>query len=169
MKKSVGLALILTIVACGKAKDDELPASDLPPDATSQTVAVRLLGVRAEGPVRVQLATLELTVDGAPISARMGTRDLDLGNDQNAWAVTTFDLPVEARKVAIRLKLHPDGVIERNGRSQLLDLSGPPVSIIADAAQIRKRNKVVVEIDIARSLVERGEQLFLLPEFIVRY
>lgn len=169
MKKSVGIALILTIVACGKAKDDEIPPSESPETVTSQTVAVRLLGVRAEGPVRVQVATLELTVDGNPFPAMIGGSEIDLGNDQSAWVVTKFDLPVDARKVAIRLKFHSEGVIERNGKSQLLDLSGPPVSLIADAEQIRKRNKVVVEVDIARSLVERGEQVFMLPEFIVRY
>ncbi|NTX14742.1 hypothetical protein HUA74_44865 [Myxococcus sp. CA051A] len=169
MKKCIGLALALTIVACGKAKDDEAPLIDPPETPTSQTVAVRLLGVNAAGPVRVQVSTLELTVDGNPFPARIGGSEIDLGNDQNAWAVTTFDLPVDARKVAIRLKFQSEGIIERNGKSQLLDLSGPPISLIADAAQIRTRNKVVVEFDIARSLVERGEQVFMFPEFIVRY
>ncbi|WAM26151.1 hypothetical protein [Myxococcus sp. NMCA1] len=169
MKKSIGLALALTIIACGKAPDDETPPLDPVEENTAQTVAVRVLGVRASGPVRVQVAALELTVDGNALPSRIGGSEIDLGNDQNAWAVTTFDLPVDARKVGLRLKFQSEGIVERNGKSQLLDLSGPPVSLIADAAQIRKRGKVVLEIDIARSLVDRGEQVFMLPEFIVRY
>ncbi|NVJ07001.1 hypothetical protein HUW63_17330 [Myxococcus sp. AM001] len=169
MKKSIGLALALTIIACGKAQDDELPPVEPVEENTAQTVAVRLLGVRGSGPVRVQVSALELTVDGNPLSSRLGGGEIDLGNEENAWAVTTFDLPVDARKVGIRLKFDPEGIVERNGKTQLLDLSGPPVSLVADAEQLRKRSKVVLEIDLARSLVDRGEQVFMFPEFIVRY
>ncbi|SDF36379.1 hypothetical protein [Myxococcus virescens] len=169
MKKCIGLALALTLAACGMGQKDETPLKDPPEDATAQTVAVRLLGVRGSGPVRVQVATLELSVDGNALPVRLGGNEIDLGDDQNAWAVTTFDLPVDARKVAIKLKFQSEGIVERNGKSQLLDLSGPPVSLIADAAQIRTRSKVVLEFDLSRSLVDRGEQVFMLPEFIVRY
>ena len=127
MKKCIGLALALTIIACGKAQDDETPPLDPVEENTAQTVAVRVLGVRASGPVRVQVAALELTVDGNALPSRIGGSEIDLGNDQNAWAVTTFDLPVDARKVGLRLKFQSEGIVERNGKSQLLDLSGPPV------------------------------------------
>ncbi|MCP3167881.1 hypothetical protein [Myxococcus qinghaiensis] len=169
MKKSIGLALALTIVACGNAKVDETTSSDPPGEDTSRSVSVRLLGVRGAGPVRVQVSTIELSVDGTPFPVQRGGSEIDLGNDQSAWAVSTFDLPPDARKVSFKVKFHPAGVIERDGKSQLLDLNGPPISVLADAEQLRLRKKVVVEIDLARSLVEFGEQVFLFPEFIVRY
>lgn len=167
--KTIGLALVLTIVACGGGKG-EGTLSNLPAEgAAPQTVMVRLLGVGASGPVRVRVAELELTVDGQALPAQLGGSELDLGNAQSAWKVMTFGLPADAREVAINLKFQPEGIVERDGKTQALDLSGPPLSLVADAAQIRTRSKVVLEIDLARSLIDRGGQVFLLPDLMVRY
>lgn len=171
--KTIGLALVLAVVACGNGGDGAAQSS--PPaaapglEATPRTVAVRLLGVGAPGPVRVRVSSLELSVDGQALPARLEGGELDLGTVQQAWQAATFDLPADARRVAIKLQLQPEGVVERNGRPQALDLSGPPISLVADAAQLRTRSKVVLEIDLARSLIERCERVSLLPDFTVRY
>jgi len=174
--KTIGLALVLAVVACGSGRDDAKlsnPPTGAPAlpglEPATQTVAVRLLGVGASGPVRVRVAALELTVDGRALPVQFEGSELDLGNDQQAWLVTTFGLPADAQSVAVHLQLRPEGVVERNGKAQALDLSGPPVSLVADAAQIRTRSEVMLEIDLARSLIDRCEQVFLLPGFIVRY
>lgn len=172
--KTIGLALVLAVVACGNGRVDAPRSSPTagPPASgpeTPQTVAVRLLGVGAPGSVRVRVASLELSVDGQALPSRLEGGELDLGTVQHAWQAATFDLPTDARTVAIRLQFEPEGVVERNGRPQALDLSGPPLSLVADAAQIRTRSKVVLEIDLARSLIERCEQVSLLPGFTVRY
>src|SRR4030042_1025976 len=71
--KTIGLALVLAVAACGNGRDDahlsSPPASG--PEATPQTVAVRLLGVGAPGPVRVRGASLGLSVDGPTLPARL--------------------------------------------------------------------------------------------------
>lgn len=174
--KTVGLALVLVVVACGSSRDDAAlsgPPAAAPEapglETTPQTVAVRLLGVGAPGPVRVRVASLELSVDGEALPARLEGGELDLGTARQAWQAAAFDLPAGARRVAITLRFQPEGVVERNGKPQALDLSGPPVTLVADAALIRARSKVVLEIDLARSLIERCEQVALLPDFTVRY
>ncbi|MBJ6766175.1 hypothetical protein JGU66_35940 [Myxococcaceae bacterium JPH2] len=191
MKGIISLALVLTIVACGKGTDDETPATANPPEdgttttdppddgstttdppvdgAKTQRVAVRVLGVHGTGSVLVRVASLDLTVDGHSFPIQLKGGELNLGNAQNAWAVTVFDLPVEANKVAIHLRFQPEGIIEHNGQTRALDLSGPPLFVVADAARLRTRSKVVFEIDLARSLVDRGAQVSLLPDFIIRY
>jgi hypothetical protein len=195
--KIIGLALALTFAACGKGTTgDAKLSSSLPPGSTSpaadptslvpaspapaatvpaatassgQTVTVRLLGVQAAGPVRVRAAALELAVDDRPLLAALSGGELDLGDDQNAWEVTSFVLPADARTVAVRLQLEPAGLIERAGKTQVLDLAGPPLFVVADAALIRARSHLVLELDLARSLVSRGGQVFLLPAVTVRY
>lgn len=171
--KTIGLALVLAVVACGNGGDGAAlsspPAAEPGLEAAPQTVAVRLLGVGAPGPVRVRVSSLELLVDGQALPARLEGGELDLGTVQQAWQAATFDLPTDARTVAIKLQFQPEGVVERNGKPQVLDLSGPPLSLVADAARIRTRSKVVLEIDLARSLIERCEQVSLLPGFTVRY
>ncbi len=171
--KPIGLALVLAILACGNGRDAHLSsppaAGPSGPEVTPQTVAVRLLGVGAPGPVRVRVASLELSVDGQALPSRLEGGELDLGTVHQAWQAATFDLPTDARTVEIKLRFQPEGVVERDGKPQALDLSGPPLSLVADAAQIRTRSKVVLEIDLARSLIERCEQVSLLPGFTVRY
>ena len=175
--KIICLALVLIIVACGNGNDRGDATLSSPPaaaptspglGATPQTVAVRLLGVGASGPVRVRVAAVELSVDGLALPAQVQGGELDLAV-QNAWEVTTFDLPADAHAVAIKLRFRPEGVVELNGRAQALDLSGPSLSLMADAARIRARSKVVLEVDLARSLIERCAQVSLLPDFTVRY
>jgi hypothetical protein len=173
--KTIGLAL-LTLVACGSGRDapnlsnPQAAAPAVPGlQPAPQSVTVRLLGVGASGAVRVRVAAIELTLDGRALPARLEGGELDLGNDQQAWQVTMLGLPADAHKLAINLQLQPEGSVERNGKSQALDLRGPPISLVADAAQIRTNGHVVLEIDVARSLIDRGGQVFLLPDFIVRY
>lgn len=167
--KTLGVGLALAILACGKGQDGASHSNSESAPPGTQTVAVRLLGVGAPGPVRVRVAALGLSVDGHALPVQVEGGELDLGNDQQAWRVTTFALPADARKVAIDLRLRPEGAVERNGRTQALELGGPPLTLVADAAQLRTRGKVVLEIDLARSLVDRCGDVFLLPELIVRY
>ena len=164
--KNIRVALALSLVACGQ--DGGKPPNPAAGSA-SQSAALRLLGVRGSGPVLVRVGALELSADGHALGSPLAGKELDLGNDQNAWEVTTFDLPADAHSVAINLQFQPEGSVARSGKTQTLDLSGPPLSLVADAAQIRTRNKVVIEIDLARSLIDSGGQVFLLPDFIVRY
>lgn len=163
--KNLGLAFVLTFVACGKGEDTGGTAGA----AAAQTVAVRLLGVGASGPVLVRVAAIALTVDGSALPAQPNDSELDLGKAQNAWDVTTFGLPVAARQLGINLQFQPAGTVALNGKTQPLDLSGPPVSLVADAAQMRTGGEVVLQIDLARSLIDQGDQVFLLPDFIVLY
>jgi hypothetical protein len=169
----IGLSLAVTLLACGKGDASgsvtKPPPTPVPPASTSQTVAVRLLGINPPGSVQVQMASVDLVVDGHAISGQVDTKQIDLGNDQSAWAVMTFALPSSAQKVAINLHFQPLGTVVRDGNPQVLDLQGAPISFTADAAQMRTRSKVVFEIDLARSLVDQGSQVYLLPDFTVSY
>jgi hypothetical protein len=190
--KTIGLALVLILAACGKGATGDAKLSTPPPagatspaassnsvalptevpstiGSTGQTVTLRLLGARPPGPVRVRVAAVELALDDKPLLTPMTGGEIDLGDDQNAWEVMKFVLPADARSVAIRLQLDPQGLVQRDGKTRVLDLGGPPLSIVADAALIRAHSHVVLQLDLAQSLVAQGEQDFFLPAFTVRY
>ena len=80
-----------------------------------------------------------------------------------------LNLPLDARELGIALRFEPEGFVEHEGTMHALDLSGPPLSVVASAAEMRRGSKVVIELDLARSIVEQDDQIFLLPELIVRY
>ncbi len=167
------IALALLVVACGKGKTDAT-ASNVTPGATSTessppTVAVRLVGVRASGSVRVRVAALELAVDGNALPAQVEGSELDLGDDQSTGRVSAFTLPPNAKRVAITLRFQPEGIVVLNGKTQALDLSGPPLSLTADAAQLRLGNQVVLQVDLSRSIITQCDKVVLMPEFMASF
>lgn len=171
--KRIGIAFALIVLACGQGKDggttSNVSSGDPSTGPSPKTVAVRLVGVRASGPVRVRVAALDLAVDGTAIPAQVDGSELDLGDAQSTGKVSAFTLPADARRVAITLRLQPDGIVERNGRAMALDLSGPSLSLTADAAQLRAGNQVVLEIDLSRSIVTQCNKVILMPELMTRF
>lgn len=173
--KSVGLALLMTMMGCAKSEDGEKPSVPVPDPvpaeemASGQTVALHLTGVSSSGSVRVRVAALELKADGGALPALLDGHEFDLGDDQSATEVTTFALPTDAVGLSITLRFQPEGMLERDGKTQPLDLRGPAISLVANAEQMRASGNVALDIDLAKSLIERGEQVFLLPMVNVRY
>lgn len=163
----VATAVLFFVLAagCGDSKPKEVPPTENP-----RTVTVRLLGVHAPGSVLVQVASVAAVIDGRAAAVVMGTSQVDLGTVDQAWAIATLDLPEGAQEVALEVEFAPDGSLERNGVPEPLDLRGAPISWQSTAALLLERNKVVVEVDVERSLAARdGQPAFFLPSFILRY
>lgn len=190
---ALALAMSLSTVACVSDEDhDPLAIEDVPtprhqppmpgagtstpapepsasPRPAVQAIAVRLRGVGSAGQhVRVTVAALDVIVDGLAIPVVPTTAELDLGDSTQAWRIATFDLPSDAHQVSIRLRIQPLGTVERDGVASVLDIRGPPMSVVVDASWARARDKVVLDVDLGRSLVER-DGLFMIPGFVVRY
>ncbi len=130
---------------------------------------VGLYGVDAPGQVIVRIASLNLSIDDNASPVMLSGGDIDLGDEESEWMVATFDLHDGAESVVFELGFHRDGQIEIDGEMRPLDLSGPPVSFVADAASVRERKHILIEINLAGSIVEGDESVFLLPDFRVRY
>jgi hypothetical protein len=167
--RTLGIALALVTVGCGKGRDGEQCQLHFARGAPAQTVALRLLGVGASKPVHVRVAALAAAVDGHALSTQLDGSEIDLGEDKREWPVTTLLLPVDAREVAIRLQFEPQGRVGRVGEDEPLEMSGVPLSLVVAAEQARAHGKAVVEIDAVRSLIQRRGQTFLLPDFVVTY
>lgn len=167
------IAFTLLFVACGNGRSDgtgsNVPAGGSSTDPSSPTVAVRLVGIKAPGAVRVRVAALELAVDGTALPAQVEGGELDLGDDQSTGRVSAFALPTSAQKVAITVRLAPEGSVVLDGKTQALDLSGPPLSLMADAAQLRAGNQVVLQVDLSRSIVTQCNRVVLMPEFLAQF
>ena len=186
----VVLALSVVVGACSTGKEgapadadapdvgrpapfQPLPADPAPsatPDVVpaSQTVAVRVRGVHRSGQVRVKVTDVEVTADGHAIAGTLNAGELDLGEDR-AWRVLTLELPGDARVVAVKLRFQEIGTVVRDGKTEVLDLRGPPISFVADAARMRVGSRVVAELDLGQSLTAQAGQLFLIPDFAVSY
>ncbi len=169
--RMIRIAIALLVVACGKGKTDGTASNVTPgaPSTESSPVAVRLVGVRASGSVRVRVAALELAVDGNALPAQVEGSELDLGDDQSTGRVSAFTLPPNAQRVAITLRFQPEGIVVLNGKTQALDLGGPPLSLTADAAQLRLGNQVVLQVDLSRSIITQCDKVLLMPEFTVSF
>jgi hypothetical protein len=184
--KIIGLALILTIAACGKGNDGKLsssqaaspaplgaakPVGAVQPsdDPATRIIDLRLHGVASPGSVLVSPSAVEVSVDGVSVATQLVEGQIDLGDESQAWRVATFIIPAAARSVAIHLTLAPEGTVEKNGKTETLDLRGAPISFQAEPAKLRTENKVAVDIDLSRSIVPQNGGAVLLPDLLVRY
>jgi len=162
---AVVLLLLLGGFGCDEARSDPVSTAE-----KSQRVTMQLLGVRAPGHVLIQVASLEVTADGRPVSVALEPGQVDLGTADHAWPIATFSVPTAAQQVALTLGFLPDGSLERSGISEPLDLRGAPISWESNATWLLERKRVVLEVDVERSLEARdGQPATFLPEFLVRY
>lgn len=187
MKKlCLTLLLSFSAVSCGTGQEDDrlvpdqsrgapipIPAASAVPTSVPTPVAIsavlRLGGVNGSGSVLVRVASVEMTIDGHAIPAALSGGEIDLASESAAPVVATFELPADAGDVGIKLRFVDIGTVERDGKTLVLDLRGPPISVVSSAAQVRAGSKVVIELDLARSIVELDGQLVLMPQFTVRY
>ncbi|MDQ3265672.1 MAG: hypothetical protein M3Y59_18780 [Myxococcota bacterium] len=159
------LLFVFCAAGCGEA-----PVEENYKTPNANQVTMRLLGVRAPGPVLLQVASVAVVVDGQAVSVALEPGAVDLGTADHAWPVATVEIPEGAQQVAMTLEFHPEGSLERAGVPEPLDLRGAPISWMSPATLLLERRKVVLEVDIERSLAERdGQAAFFLPSFVVRY
>ena len=167
MRTQVAVVLLLLLGGTGCDKAGRDPVSTT---GKSERVTMRLLGVRAPGHVLLQVASLEVTADGQPVSVALEPGQVDLGAADRAWPIATFALPEGAQELALTLGFQPDGSLERAGAPEPLDLSGPPIAWESSATLLLERKQVLLEVDVERSLAEgEGQPAYFLPEFVVRY
>lgn len=167
--RQIVCAVVLIAVACGSDRDSGEPSKAPEVGVEAPMVAVRLHGVGAAGPVLVRVASFDLMVDGRALPVMHEAREIDLGNSDHAWLVLKFSLPADARELTMAVHFEPFGTIDLGNGAQALDLRGPPLSFSAGAARLGATGKVVIELDVARSLVELGDEVLLIPSFTVRF
>jgi hypothetical protein len=160
MKKPLMLS-ILTLAAC---------TSGAPP-STIHT-ELRLRGVDAAGyrAVLLDIKDLRVVADGRTLEVMPAEVRLDLGDENRSLVIGTVDVPRGAQRVQVSVTLDDAGAFERKDEAGDIDIRGVPLEFTTTAAQLAQHARADMELDLGRSLHDRGpERRLLVPDLSVHY
>ncbi|HLT30153.1 MAG TPA: hypothetical protein VK013_08915 [Myxococcaceae bacterium] len=195
MKRLMAALVLLTMVGCGTDTTRSLDGPTAPPDevavpgtpvahepeppeapepgVTQQglraTLRLQGIGIGAYTAVLGQIRSVEVRVDGVEQEVRLERGSVDLARTGHAWKLATFTIPDGAREVSVALRFDDFGGYESSAGAGMVDLRVPPLRFSAPAENFIEHRHAVVHLDVARSLLDRGEGRLLLPSFQVHY
>lgn len=137
--------------------------------AGSRYVDFRLRGVNAEWPVELALRSLVVKANGATLPVSMASGTVRLDARDHAWRMAGFEVPEEADTVTFEARFAATGALYEGLTSRPLDFGGAPLVFTTRAVDLLSRHKVVVDLDMRRSLEEEEVGATVLPHFNVRY
>lgn len=192
MKKGLLTALLAAFaLSCGDAGlvntgNDPAPNNHTPPTDPSTldpdqvapttqaiTADLRIRGAKLDGiySAHFTAADLRILIDGVEVPFTLHRPDVDVAQPGHAWKFASFELPEGARAVQVLLAMDQDeGYFATDSEDGRIDAPGLPIVFDAQASLIEARGKVVVELDLERSLVPvaNGVREFL-PFYRVDY
>lgn len=161
--------------------NDTLP-NTTPPDLNPDTVVpttqaitadLRIRGAKSDGiySAHFTAADLRILIDGNEVPFTLHRPDVDVAQKDHAWKFASFELPPGAKVVQVLLAMDPDeGYFATDSEDGRIDAPGLPITFDAMAHLIEARGKVVVELDVERSLVPTAHGVReLLPFYRVDY
>jgi hypothetical protein len=178
MNKTMAMAVfaVVFLVGCGgdrlrrDLKEDRAKDPTVTEPAQPLTVELRMRGAQAQGYDAVMLVPnrLEVVADGVKLPTEPTYALVDLARTGHAEKLATFGLPPGAKEVELRLELGAGGGFERPGKSGYLDTRRADISFKANADQLAKSGRLVVELDVSRSVVGKDASTRrLVPQFRV--
>ncbi len=169
-------ALALLAAGCAGELAEDLPRSPSTEVEQEEAAGTRM-ELRVRGTHGMELDTVLLSVrelrvthEGRELPVDVVRAPLDLAAGEHSWLAGTFQVPDDARTVAVTLRLDDAGGFAGRGGSGELDARGVPLHFEVPLKALRSRGRVVVHLDLARSLVDAGEERkLLLPQYGVHY
>jgi len=178
MKKimlSACVSAALALAACGgeSPRLSSIQDENAPPMETAdgQRFELRLRGSAVEGFDKLELpiGAVRVTANGAPLKVELVNERVDLAATNHAPLVAYFYVPEGTERVRVMLQLEGLGGYAQAEGSGLIDATVAPVSFEAPVHELALRGRAVVQLDVARSLVDMGSHRLLLPNGAVAY
>ncbi|WP_426749650.1 hypothetical protein [Myxococcus sp. Y35] len=184
MKKimlSTCVSAALALTACGGDGARLSSVHDQNPTPTEQTPPVetadgrrfelRLRGSAVEGFDKLELpiGAVRVTADGKPLKVELAADRVDVAVANHAPLVAHFYVPEGVERVRVMLQLEGLGGYAQAEKAGLVDATVAPVTFEAPVHELALRGRAVVQLDVARSLVDMGSHRLLLPNGVVAY
>ncbi|WP_434345861.1 hypothetical protein ACN6A1_28660 [Myxococcus virescens] len=181
MKKimlSTCVCAALALTACGGGSDrlDSVQGEPPAPSGPVQTedgqrFELRLRGSAAEGYDKLELpiGAVRVTADGAPLKVELAKDSVDVAQADHAHLVAYFYVPEGVERVRVTLQLEGLGGYAQAEGSGFVDASVAPVTFEAPVHELALRGRAVVQLDVARSIMDMGSHRLLLPNGVVNY
>ncbi|MBJ6765919.1 hypothetical protein JGU66_34625 [Myxococcaceae bacterium JPH2] len=167
------IAAALTLAGCGSDRLATHP--DGSPEETEvipgQRFELRLRGTSTEGydKLEVPIRDISVTGNGSPIRVQLAQHQVDLANSDHAPLVGYFYVPDGVERVRVTLQLQGLGEYTQGEKVGAIDARVAPIHFDAPVRELAQRGRAVVQLDVARSLIVKGEHRLLLPNGVVNY
>lgn len=149
---------------------EEPEASDV---SLPRTAEFRIRGAQIDGLLAAVFTPSDLLVkvDGVEVPFSLHEPSFDLSLPNHAWKFVTFELPEGAELVEVLLAVDPErSYFATASEEGHIEAPGLPIMFTSPAHLIESRGKLVLELNLERSLVASAEnERELLPFFRVDY
>jgi hypothetical protein len=171
MKKlmlSVLGAVALSLTACGANTGD---VSQQPTPELGMELRLRGENLGDYGTALVQVRRISITTpEGLPVPTQLSARHaVDLGLASHSHLLGRFEVPPGVQSVWVEVEFDDFGGFEDARGGGVIDTRVAPLRFEAPVEYLSERNRVVVHLNVARSLAGAGEDRLLLPSMDVRF
>lgn len=174
MKKlmlSTCVCAALALTACGTGTERLDSVQEELPAPSGQRFELRLRGSAAEGYDKLEfpIGAIRVTANGSPLKVELVQDSADVARVDHAHLVAYFYVPEGVERVRVTFQLEGLGGYVRADGVGFVDASVAPVTFEASVQELSLRGRAVVQLDVARSLVDLGSHHLLLPNGVVSY
>ncbi|MCE9668646.1 hypothetical protein LY474_12555 [Myxococcus stipitatus] len=189
LQKLVAACVCLTWVACGGAggrpSPEDPPSAPLPPPAEDTPppkppprrapgeLEVRLLAVNHAAYSSLSLRVRDIEVfqpDGTRVpTRRLTTAPFELTQPKQAFLVGLFQPPAGQDRLKVRVTFDGPGGYREATAAGLVESARTTIELWARPELMRERGRVVIEVDMARSLEAHGVNRVFTPTWSARY
>jgi hypothetical protein len=158
-------------VAAGACTGGQLGEDNLAP-APPQHVMLVLNGIGASDYANVLLDVKDVgvTADGQPVAVTPPGMRFDLAGPVQGWNFGELDVPATTQRVHVTMTFDDFGGFEGAAGAGELDARVHPIEIDASMVDLEVHGKIVVNLNVGRSLIATGpERRLLLPSLSVGY
>jgi ABC-type Fe3+-hydroxamate transport system substrate-binding protein len=172
MKKlmlSVLGAVALSLTACGTATPEE--SSSQPTPALGTELRLRGENLGDYGAALVQVRRISITTpEGLPVPVQLTARHaVDLALSSHSHLLGRFEVPQGVQSLWVEVEFDDFGGYEDAQGGGVIDTRVAPLRFEAPVEYVSERDRVVVHLNVARSLAGTGEERLLLPSMDVRF
>jgi hypothetical protein len=171
MLSVLGAAVALSLTACGAATSEEPTPSTQPTPLLGTELRLRGENLGRYGAALVHVRRISITTpEGQPVPVQLSARHaLDLASAGHSHLLGRFAVPEGVERVWVEVELDDFGGFEDAQGGGVIDTRVAPLRFEAPVEYLSQRGRVVVHLNVERSLVEAGEDRLLLPSMDVRF
>jgi hypothetical protein len=162
------LGLAVAVGACDTGQVGEDALAPAPPQHVM--LVLRGIGASDYANVLLDVKDVRVTADGRPVAVTPPQMRFDLANPVQGWNFGELEVPATTQRVHVTMTFDDFGGFEGAAGAGEIDARVHPIEIDASMADLQLRGKILVNLNVARSLIATGtERRLLLPSLSVAY
>lgn len=169
------MVALAVVAACGTGAqhtDETLhAAAGVGTDTSGTKGEVRILGVNgaAFSSLTMNVSIAEVRANSTVVTNAIVTSKVELANPNQAWLLSTFTIPSGVEKLDVTVSLEDGGAFVKSGKGGEIRAGCSVIKLSVPVSLLKLRGHVVLHMDLANSMVIKGQVAEFVPNFAVHY